>query len=134
MPDFLPYTFAILNLVAILVFVGSLTFLCLRTRSKGLLVITVTLIVSWLFGWIFNMVIGQYTARWSTGEVNNWLTQRMTVGEWMVIYGYVGMLLRNGLLILGILLIYREWSGGKIHWRQHEPSQGIHADLNSSLG
>jgi len=32
----------------------------------------------------------------------------------------------------GVLLLYREWSRGKIHWRHHEPSEGINAEPNSS--
>ena len=134
MSEFLIYAFAILNLVVLLLFAGLLTLLYLRTRSKGLLVITATLIISWLFGWIFSAAIGHYTNRWLMGEVNNWLTQRITIGEFTLILHYVKGLLRNGLLVLGIFLIYQEWSRGKIHWRPHKPSEGINAELNSSLG
>lgn len=133
MPDFVPYAFAILNLVALLVLAGLLTLLYLRTRSKGLLVIGATLIISWLFGGIFNTAIGQYTTRWSMGEVNNWLTQRMTIGEFTLMFHYMKTLLHNGLLILGVFLVYQEGSRGKIHWRHHEPSEGINAEPNSSL-
>ncbi|MCZ6677401.1 MAG: hypothetical protein O7E52_09135, partial [Candidatus Poribacteria bacterium] len=58
---------------------------------------------------------------------------RMTIGEFNLMFHSMKTLLHNGLLILGVFVVYREWSGGKIHWRHHEPSEGINAEPNSSL-
>ena len=134
MHDFVAYAFVILNLVVRLVLPGLLTLLYLRTRSKGLLVISATLFISRLFGASFNAVIGQYITGWSRGEVNNWLTQYMTVGEFSVIFYYMKTLLYDGSLLLGVFLVYRDWSSGKIHQRHHEPLESISAESNSSLG
>ena len=55
--------------------------------------------------------------------MNNWLTQRMTVGNFIILYQYVTTMFYNGLLTLGVFLIYREWSHEKIRWNQINPQK-----------
>ena len=63
--------------------------------------------------------------QWSKGELNNWLTQNVTVGEFMTLYIYVTGIFYNGLLALGVFLIYREWNHEKIRWNRQRSSEVV---------
>lgn len=76
-------------------------------------------------GLIPSYVIGLYIDQWAGGEINNWLTQRMTVGEFVILYNLVRRLLHDGLLVLGDFLIYREWRRGKIRWNRQRSSEVV---------
>ena len=115
--DFVQGTLVATNLILRLAFLGLLVFLCIRTRSKGLIIITVLVIFRSTLGLISDAVIIEpFLDQWGKGKINNWLAQRMTVGEFIILYRYVTSIFYNGLLALGALLIYREWSRGKIRW------------------
>lgn len=106
-----------------LAFTGVLVLLCIRTRSMGLIIITAVLVFPPTLGLIPSYVITLYIDQWAGGELNNWLVQRMTIGEFVMLHSLVKRLLHDGLLVLGAFLIYREWGGGKIPWCRHKPSE-----------
>ena len=121
--NFIQDTLGITSQILALAFVGLLVMLCVRTRSKGLIIITVVIVIP--FGLIFNLVVNPYIDQWGRGELDNWLTQRMTVGRFVVLYHTVKRLLHDGLLALGAFLIYREWSRGKIRWNRQKSSEVV---------
>ena len=55
--DFIQDTLGITSQILMLAFVGLLVFLCIRTRSKGLIIITAVLIFPPTFGLIPNYII-----------------------------------------------------------------------------
>ena len=116
--DFILDSLGVTSQILMLAFVSLLILLCVRTRSKGLIIITVVLVIS--FGLILNLLVNPYIDQWSRGELDNWLIQRITVGKFVVLYHTVKGLLYKGLLALGAFLIYREWSHGKIRWNQQK--------------
>ena len=122
---FVQYALLGITLILTLSFAGLLVFLCIRTRSKGLIIITAVLIFPPTFGLIPNYIITSYIDRWAGGELNNWLTQHMTVWKFVMLYNLVRRLLHDGLLVLGAFLIYREWSCGKIRWNQQKSSEVV---------
>ena len=110
--DFIHDSLGVTSQILMLAFVSLLILLCVRTRSKGLIIITVVLVIP--FGFILNLVVNPYIDQWGRGELDDWLTQRITVGRFAVLYQTVKGLLHKGLLALGAFLLYREWSRGKI--------------------
>ena len=125
MIDFAQYTFLGISLIVTLAFVGLLVLLCIRTRSKGLIIITVLVIFRSTIGLIPGTVMELFLDQWSTGKLNNWVTQNMTIGQFVMLYTYVTTIFYNGLLALGALLIYREWSRGQIRWNQQKSSEVV---------
>ncbi len=123
--DFVQHTLIDTSWVLTLAFVGLLVLLCIRTHSMGLIIITAVLVLPPTLGLIPSYVLRLFIDQWVSGELNNWLTQHMTAGKFVVLYGLVGRLLHDGLLALGAFLIYREWNGGKIPWRRYEPSEVV---------
>ena len=70
-----------LNIVAQLTFIGLLLFCCYRTRSKGVILLSVILLLSsGIFSSIFQHFYRPYIDQWTAGEMSNWLTQSMTLG------------------------------------------------------
>ncbi len=114
--DFVQYALLGISSILTLAFPGLLVFLCIRTRSKGLIIITGVLIFSSPFDLITRDIMKPFLDQWSISEGNNWLTQNVTVGEFMTLYIYVTRIFYNGLLALGAFLIYREWNHRKIRW------------------
>lgn len=125
MLDFVQGILVVTIVVLTIAFAGLLVLLCIRTRSKGLMIITAVLVFPPTFGLIPNYIITSYIDRWAGGELNDWLTQHMTVWKFVMLYNLVGRLLHDGLLALGAFLIYREWRGGKIPWRRYKPSEVV---------
>ena len=123
--DFVQGTLVGITLVLTLVFAGLLGLLCIRTRSIGLIIITMVLVFPPTLGLIPSYGLTLYIDRWAGGELNNWLTQRMTLGEFVVLFDLVKRLLRDGLLVLGAFLIYREWRSGNIPWHHYKPSEVV---------
>ena len=123
MLDFIQGTLVVINLVLGVALPVLLVLLCIRTRSKGLIIVTAVLIFRSTLGLIPSHVIRPYIDQWAGGEINNWLTQRMTVGDFIILYQYVTTMFYNGLLILGVFLIYQEWSHEKIRWNQINPQK-----------
>ena len=75
-----------LTYIVYLAFVGLLLWLCIRTQSKGLIVLFATYVGFMVVGAIFQPFFQQYIDRWVGGEVNNWLTERMTLGTFLMIF------------------------------------------------
>lgn len=123
--DFVQGTLVVINFVLWLALPVLLVLLCIRTRSKGLIIVTAVLIFRSTLGLIPSHVIRPYIDQWAGGEINNWLTQRMTVGNFIILYQYVTTMFYNGLLTLGAFLIYREWNHGKIRWNRQQPSEVV---------
>ena len=123
--DFVQYALLGITLILTLSFAGLLVLLCIRTRSKGLIIITAVLIFRSTIGLIPPIILDSFIDQWSRGELNNWLTQHMTVGRFIVLYQYVASLPYNALLALGVFLIYREWNHGKIRWSRQQSSEVV---------
>lgn len=119
MYDFVQYTLLGVTLVLTLVFAGLLVLLCIRTRSKGLIIITTVLVYPPTLGLIQNYILRLYVDQWVVGELN-WLTLPITIEGFLMFYKLLMRLIRDGLLVLGAFLLYRDWSNGKIPWLQHK--------------
>ena len=112
--DFVQYTLLGTTLILTLAFAGLLVLLCIRTHSTGLIIITAVLVYPPTLGLIQSYILRLYIDQWAGGEINNWLTQRMTLGEFVILYDLIRRLLRDGLLVLGAFLLYRDWNNGNI--------------------
>ena len=123
--DFVQYTLLGTTLILTLAFAGLLVLLCIRTRSMGLIIITAVLAFPPTLGLISSYVIRLYIDQWAGGEINNWLTQRMTLGEFVILYDLVRRLLHDALLVLGAFLIYLEWRRGQIRWNRQRSSEVV---------
>ena len=104
-----------LNISVWLAFAGLLLLLCIRTRSKGLIVMFATYVGFMIVGAIFQPFFQQYIDRWATGEINNWLTERMTLGSFLMIFEMIKRFFYMGLNLIGLLLVYKEWRQGKFN-------------------
>ncbi|MCY3740904.1 MAG: hypothetical protein OXH00_07780 [Candidatus Poribacteria bacterium] len=109
-----------LSIVAHLALVGLLLFLCFRTKSKGVILISAILLTNGVFSSIFKHFFDPYMDQWIAGEISNWLTQSMTLGEFVLTVAYIKSFLYNSLFVLGVFLIYREWRQGKFRLPQLE--------------
>ena len=121
--DFVQHTLLGFSFILTLAFPILLVLLCIRIRSKGLIIITAVLIFGSTFDLLLREVMKPFLDQWSTGE--NWLTQNVTAGEFMTLYIYVTRIFYNGLFVLGAFLIYREWSHGKIRWNQQKSPEVV---------
>ena len=108
-----------LNIIVWLAFAGLLGFLCFRTRSKGLILISTILLTSGIFDWGFEQVSQLYVDQSIASEMSGEGTQDMRVGEFLLTLSLIQHLLYNCLCLLGGFLIFREWRQGK--FRQPEP-------------
>ena len=120
-------TLAILNIVAQLVLAGLLLFLCFRTRSKGVILLSVVLLTSGIFNATFEHFFNPYIHQWAAGEISNWLTQSMTMGEFVLTVSSIKSFLYKSLCLLGVFLIYREWRQGKFRFPQPEHREELAA-------
>ncbi|RKU15908.1 hypothetical protein C6503_13360 [Candidatus Poribacteria bacterium] len=118
---------ASLSIVAHLTLVGLLLFLCFRTRSKGVILISAILLTSGIFSSIFKHFSDPYMDQWIAGEISNWLTQSMTLGEFVLTVAYIKSFLYKSLFVLGVFLIYREWRQGKFHLPQPQHREELAA-------
>lgn len=117
--DFVQYTLIGTTLILRLALAGLLVLLCIRTRSKALIIITAVLVYPPTLGLIQSYILRLYVDQWGVGELN-WWTPPMTIGEFLMLYELLMRLLRDGLLVLGAFLLYRDWSNGKIPWLQNK--------------
>ena len=108
-----------LNSIVWLAFAGLLGVLCIRTRSKGLIVMFATYVGFMIVGAIFQPFFQQYIDRWARGKVDNWLTESMTLGSFVMIFEMIKRFFYMSLNLIGLLLVYKEWRQGK--FRQPEP-------------
>ena len=111
-----------LTCVSYVVLAGFLVFLCFRTRSKGLILITALFIGITFLSWIFDAVLGvflnAYVGQWEPGQDIRGvkLFRRLDI---FIRVNYVTSLLDINLYLLGVFLIYKEWRQGK--FRQPAP-------------
>ncbi len=116
-----------LSIIAHVALIGLLLFLCFRTRSKGVIFLTALLLTSGIFSSIFQHFFDSYIDQWAAGEINNWLTQSMTMGEFVLTVAYIKSFLYKSLCLLGVFLIYREWRQGKFRFPQPEHREELPA-------
>ena len=112
-----------LDIIAHLVFAGLLLFLCFRMRSKGVIFISALLLTSGIFSAIFEHFYRPYINQWQGGEISNWLTQSMTLGEFILTVAYIESFLYKSLFVIGLFLIYREWRQGKFRYPLQEETK-----------
>ena len=108
-----------LTCISYVVLAGLLVSLSFRTRSKGLILITVFFIGVTFLSWIFDAVVGAvlnaYMGEWEPGQdvrgVN--LLSRLDI---FIKIRYVTSLLDINVYLLGVFLIYKEWRQGKFRF------------------
>ena len=122
--DFVQHTLLGVTLILALVFTVLLGLLCIRTRSIGLIIITVVLVYPPTLGLIQGYILRLYVDQWTVGKLS-WWTPPMAIEEFLMSYKLVMRLIHDGLLVLGALLIYREWRGGYISWSRYKPSEVV---------
>ena len=112
-----------LTCISYVVLAGFLVFLSLRTRSKGLIFITVLFIgvtfLSWIFDAVLGAVLNAYVGQWEPGQDVRGvkLFRRLDI---FIRVSHVTSLLDINLYLLGVFLIYKEWRLGKFRNRQLE--------------
>ena len=109
-----------LNIIVWLALAVLLVVLCLRTRSKGLILISAILLTSGMFNSIFEQVLGLYMDRWIASEITGERVQNMNIGDFLMSVALVKPLLYSCLCLLGGFLVYREWRLGKFRTPQPE--------------
>lgn len=114
-----------LTYIVYLAFVGLLLLLCIRIRSKGLIILFATYVGFMVVGAIFQPFFQQYIDRWTGGEVNNWLTESMTLGSFLMIAELIKRFFYMSLNLIGLILVYKEWRQGKFHQPQSEHPQEV---------
>ncbi len=121
--DFVQHILVGISMILTLAFVVLLVLLCIRIRSRGLIIITAVLILGATFDFISREVMISFPDPWRPGE--GWVTPTGIAVQFMMLYNYVTTILYNGLLALGAFLIYREWSRGKIRWNQQKSPEVV---------
>ena len=95
--------------VACVFFLVFLLKLCLLTRSKGLILLTIVILIGEIFNVSFNHFFDRYMDLWVTGEVHNALTQHGNVADLLGIVFLIKHFLYITLCGFSVFLIYREW-------------------------
>ena len=114
-----------LNIIAHLALVGLLVFLCFRTKSKGLILISATLLASEIFGLIFEQIVKADWWRWEPGKVMDEGILGMSGAEFILTAAMVQSFLYKSLFLIGVFLIYREWQQGKFRLREPEHQEEL---------
>ena len=96
--------------LALMVF---LVFFCLRTRSKGLIVLVTAMGVR-LFRWLVLAVYNTYIWPWKPGLDIRDVDLRRNL-ELAIITSGIEVLLFYSLCLLGAFLVYKEWRDGKFN-------------------
>ena len=112
----MPYILYGLNLAAHLALVGLLIFLCFRTKSKGLILISATLLMYEIFGLIFQQVVKSDWWRWEPGKMRGEGILNMNALDLLLTVAMVHPLVYRCLCLLGVFLIYKEWRQGKFRY------------------
>ena len=102
-----------LHVIAYLGLVVLLVFVCFRTRSKGLILISVILLTGGPFDWVFEQVGKLYMDRLTANVTSGEAEQNMNAAEFLMTLSLIQHLLHSGLCLLGGFLVYREWRQGK---------------------
>ena len=113
-----------LTVIVWLALAALLGVLCVRTRSKGLILISAILLTSGLFNSIFEQVLDLYLERWLASDIGIERMQNMNAGDFLmkvtVRVDLVKSLLYSCFCLLGGFLVYREWRLGKFRNPQSE--------------
>lgn len=108
-----------LTCISYVVLAGLLVFLCFRTRSKGLILITALFIGITFLGWIFDavlsMILNAYIGQWEPGQDIRGVNLLSRLEIFMKIR-HVTSLLDINLYLFGVFLIYKEWRQGKFRF------------------
>lgn len=102
-----------LNMLVYLGFIGVLVFLCVRTRSKGLMLITALQFLSRIFYLLLELVLHPYIDQHRANYGYDALILGMGTGELVKRVFLIERCLYGGLCLLGVFIIYREWKLGK---------------------
>ena len=105
-----------LNIAAHLALIGLLIFLCFRTKSKGLILISAVLLMSEISGLIFEQVVKSDWWRWEPDKTMDEGILGMNRLTFLMTVGLVKSLLYRCLCLLGVFLIYKEWRQGKFRY------------------
>ena len=97
--------------LALMVF---LVFFCLRTRSKGLIVLATALIGVRFLSWLVLAVYNTYTWQWKPGMDVREVNLRPNLKLAIVTSG-IEIVLFYSLCLLGAVLVYKEWRKGKFN-------------------
>ena len=117
-----------LTCISYVVLAGFLVFLCYRTRSKGVILITALFIgvtfLSWIFDAALGAVLNAYIGQWEPGQDIRGvkLLRRLDI---VIRVSRVTSLLDINLYLLGVFLIYKEWRQGKFRQPQPEHPQEL---------
>ena len=103
----------ILNFMVYLGLAVLLVFICLRTRSKGLILISAILLTGGIFNSIFEQGINFYMEQWIAREAADDGVWHMNAAEFLMGVALVKSLLYGCLCLIGGFLVYREWRLGK---------------------
>ena len=101
---------------------GFLVFLCLRTRSKGVIFITAVFIgfrfLNLIFDAALNAVLDAYIGQWDPGQDVRGvkLLQRLDIAIIVAHVKSILFILYVNLYLLGAFLIYKEWRQGKFRY------------------
>lgn len=113
-----------LTVIVWLALAALLVVVCVRTRSKGLILISAILLTSGLFNSIFEQVLDLYLERWLASDIGIERMQNMNAGDFLmkvtVRVDLVKSLLYSCFCLLGGFLVYREWRLGKFRNPQSE--------------
>ena len=105
--------------ISYVILAGFLVFLCLRTRSKGVIFITAVFIGFRLLNLIFdaalNAVLDTYIGQWDPGQDVRGvkLLERLDIAIIVAHVKSILFILYVNLYLLGAFLIYKEWRQGK---------------------
>ena len=108
-----------LTYISYVVLAGFLVFLCLRTRSKGVIFITAVFIgfrfLNLIFDAALNAVLDAYIGQWDPGQDVRGvkLLRRLDIAIIVAHVKSILFILYVNLYLLGAFLIYKEWRQGK---------------------
>ena len=97
--------------LALMVF---LIFFCLRTRSKGLIVLATALMGVRFLRWLINAVYNTYMWPWVPGmDIRD--VDLISNLELAIVTRGIEVVLFYSLCLLGAFLVYKEWRNGKFN-------------------
>jgi hypothetical protein len=117
-----------LTCISYVVLAGFLVFLCYRTRSKGVILITALFIgvtfLSWIFDEALGAVLNAYMGPWEPGQDVRGV-KLLRALDIVIKVNRVTSLLDINFYLLGVFLIYKEWQQGKFRNLQPEHPQEL---------
>ncbi|MCY3740901.1 MAG: hypothetical protein OXH00_07765 [Candidatus Poribacteria bacterium] len=108
-----------LTYISDVVLAGFLVFLCLQTRSKGVIFITAVFIgfrfLSPIFDAALGAVLNAYMGKWEPSQDIRGVKLLRRLDIFIIVEGVKSILYVN-LYLLGAFLIYKEWRQGKFNY------------------